>query len=53
VNPSAEAQRTGSLTRFPGQFRLGDHAAVMAAVCGVSLSCGDIIPRAVWRRRGL
>ena len=36
-----------SLTRFPGQFRLGDHAAVLAAVCRVSKSCGDSIPRAV------
>ena len=29
-------QAGGSLTRFPGQFRLSDHAAVVAAVCRVS-----------------
>ena len=46
LNPPYVAAQ-GSLTRFPGQFRLGDHAAVLAAVCRVSKSCGESIPRAV------
>ncbi|GIG26445.1 hypothetical protein Cde04nite_26890 [Cellulomonas denverensis] len=31
----------GSLTRFPGQLRCGDHAAAVAAVCRSSKSFGD------------
>lgn len=36
-----------SLARFPGQSQLGEHDAVMAAVCRVSGSCGESIPGAV------
>ena len=48
-----EPDVVGSLTRFPGQVRLVDHAAGMAAVWRVSNSCGDSIPRLEWRRVGL